>query len=153
MLKPLSLVLALLAGATPALALNPDEMFADPAKENRARDIGRQLRCLVCQNQSIFDSNAGLAYDLRVLVRERIDAGDTDRDVLRYVSGRYGDYVLLEPKMDAKNAVLWATPALGLAVAVGIALLYLRGRKRPAAMSLSDEDRLAAQKLLREDPS
>ena len=94
--------------APAALALDADEMFKDPTKEERARDIGRQLRCMVCQNQSIFDSNSGLAKDLRVLVRERMEAGDEDGEVLSYISDRYGDYVLLEPRMDAKNAVLVA---------------------------------------------
>lgn len=139
--------------ALPAHALNPGEMFEDPAKEERAREVGRQLRCLVCQNQSIFDSNAGLAYDLRVLVRERILAGDSNGEVLNYVSERYGDYVLLEPKMDTKNAVLWATPILALMISLGIALGYLSRRKGSPAGGLSDQDREAAQQLLKGDPS
>ena len=147
------LILILMFLALPAYALNPGEMFEDPAKEERAREIGRQLRCLVCQNQSIFDSNAGLAYDLRVLVRERIAAGDGNGDVLNYISERYGDYVLLEPKMDTKNAVLWATPILALILSMGIAFGYLRRRKRAPGVGLSDQDRKAAQQLLKGDPS
>ena len=90
-----------------AHALNPKEMFADTAMEARARDIGRGLRCMVCQNQSIFDSNAGLAEDLRILVRERMTAGDTDAQILAYIQDRYGDYVLLEPPVAGRTLVLW----------------------------------------------
>ncbi|MHC0053793.1 cytochrome c-type biogenesis protein [Actibacterium sp. D379-3] len=147
----LALMLALLT-APMALALDADEMFADPAQETRAREIGRQLRCLVCQNQSIFDSNAGLAKDLRVLVRERMAAGDTDAQVLRHISDRFGDYVLLKPRWSAKNAVLWLTPALALLFGLSGAVVYARGRKPPAGLAgMSDTDRAEARKLLEGD--
>ena len=97
--------------ASAAIALDPAELFDDPAKEARAREIGRSLRCMVCQNQSIFDSNAGLAKDLRVLVRQRMEAGDTDQEIIDYVAARYGDYVLLEPPVAPRTAVLWIAPA------------------------------------------
>lgn len=148
MLRPLLIALFL---ATPALAINPGEMFEDPAKEARAREIGRELRCMVCQNQSIFDSNAGLAKDLRVLVRERMEAGDTDQEVLTYVAERYGDYVLLEPTKSAKNAVLWLTPAAALILGLLGFTLYIRRRQEPQAVAvMSDEDRAAARKLLQD---
>lgn len=140
-----------LALPSTSLALDGNEMFEDPAKEQRARDIGRQLRCLVCQNQSIFDSNAGLAKDLRVLVRERMAAGDSDGEVLSFISDRYGDYVLLEPRWSAKNAVLWLTPAVGLLLALATALAYLRGRnRRSAPVQLDAAARAEAKALLGE---
>ena len=149
MLKHLRTTLVALLLATPALAINPGEMFEDPEKEARAREIGRELRCLVCQNQSIFDSNAGLAKDLRVLVRERMEAGDSDEEVLAYVADRYGDYVLLEPTKSAKNAVLWLTPAAALLMGLLGITLYLRRRNMSQAVAvMSDEDRAAAKQLL-----
>ena len=145
-------VLGLVCG--PALAIDGNEMFADPAKEERARDIGRQLRCMVCQNQSIFDSNSGLAKDLRVLVRSRMEEGDTDSEILAYISDRYGDYVLLEPRFTAQNAVLWAAPVLALVLGLVGAVLYLRGRRQPlAATDLTDDERAVARKLLQESRS
>lgn len=151
MLKTLRTALIALFLATPVLAINPGEMFEDPAEEARAREIGRQLRCMVCQNQSIFDSNAGLAKDLRVLVRERMEAGDTDDQVLTYVADRYGDYVLLEPTKSAKTAVLWLTPVAALILGLLGFTLYIRRRNDPQAVAvLSDEDRAAAKKLLQE---
>jgi cytochrome c-type biogenesis protein CcmH len=140
-----------LALPTASLALDGNEMFDDPAKEQRARDIGRQLRCMVCQNQSIFDSNAGLAKDLRVLVRERMEAGDSDSEVLHYISDRFGEYVLLEPRWSGKNAVLWLTPAVGLLLAIATAIAYLRGRsRRSAPVHLDASARAEAKALLGE---
>lgn len=148
----LVLGLALLAG--PAAAVDGDEMFADPAREARAREVGRQLRCLVCQNQSIFDSNSGLAKDLRVLVRTRMDEGDTDSEILTYIADRYGDYVLLNPRLSIQTAVLWGAPIGALVLGFGIAFGYLRSRKPPARTSeLSDADRAAAQEILKEGRS
>lgn len=140
--------------AFPALAIDGNEMFADPEREARARDIGRQLRCMVCQNQSIFDSNAGLAKDLRVLVRSRMEAGDTDSEVLTYIADRYGDYVLLKPRWSVKNAVLWLGPPLALVLGLAGAFIYLRGR-RPAEerIQLSEADRNEARKILQGDGS
>jgi cytochrome c-type biogenesis protein CcmH len=105
----------LLLAATGAFAVNPDEMLDDPALEQRARDISAKLRCLVCQNQSIDDSDAELARDLRVIVRERIVDGDTNEEVMNFVVSRYGEFVLLQPRMSVRNMLLWGTPVIGLA--------------------------------------
>lgn len=120
----------LLLSATPAFSINPTEMFEDPAMEARAREIGRELRCLVCRNQSIFDSNAGLAHDLRVVVRERMIAGDTDAEVLAYVHERFGDYVLLTPPVAGHTAALWAAPVAFLLLGALGGWAYMRGRPR-----------------------
>lgn len=146
----LSLALAFHMAASAALAIDAAEMFDDPAQEARAREIGRGLRCLVCQNQSIFDSNAGLARDLRVVVRERIVAGDSDAEVLDFISERFGAYVLLAPPVTGQTAPLWLAPVgLLLAGVAGVAA-YLRGRQRGGAPSqtLAAEDREAARRLL-----
>ena len=133
-------ILIYLICALPALAIDPGEMFEDPAMEARAREIGRELRCLVCRNQSIFDSNATLAHDLRVVVRERMIAGDSDDEVLAYVHDRFGDYVLLNPPVDTHTYVLWATPFAFLGLGVLGAALYLRGR--PRALPSADVEAL-----------
>ena len=157
--KAVSAVLAALAAAMmmtalPALAVDGDEMFADPVREERAREIGRQLRCMVCQNQSIFDSNSGLAKDLRVLVRSRMDEGESDTEILTYIADRYGDYVLLKPRFTWRNAVLWVTPVLALLLGLVMAVVYLRARKSPQSeISLTDDEREAARKLLQEGRS
>ncbi|MFQ3622378.1 MAG: cytochrome c-type biogenesis protein [Acetobacteraceae bacterium] len=146
-------MLAALVGAFVALAappahavLDPREMLPDPAQEQRARDIGRGLRCLVCQNQSIDDSNADLARDLRRIVRERVAAGDSDAEVVRFVTDRYGDYVLLRPPLNALTVGLWASPVLLLALGGGVALAYLRRRRAvpapPAPLSAEERARL-----------
>lgn len=136
--------------ALPAMAVMPDEKLSDPAMEARAREISKELRCLVCQNQSIDDSNAELARDLRVLVRERLVAGDSNDQVLDYVHDRYGDFVLLRPPVTGYTALLWGGPFLLLALAgIGTAL-YLRQRRRdvevtPApALTADEEARLVA---------
>jgi len=122
----------LLLAATGAFAVNPDEMLDDPALEQRARDISAKLRCLVCQNQSIDDSDAELARDLRVIVRERIVDGDTNEEVMNFVVSRYGEFVLLQPRMSVRNMLLWGTPLIGLALG-GIAIIFLyRMRSRAA---------------------
>ena len=132
MIRRLALVLALLLAALPArAAITPDEILPDPALEARAREITRQLRCLVCQNQSIDDSNAPLARDLRRLVRERLKAGDSDAAAMAYVVARYGDFVLLRPPVKATTWLLWFGPA-ALLIA-GALFLWLRGRRRQAA--------------------
>lgn len=142
-------VVSVLSG--PALAVDGDEMFADPAREARARDVGRQLRCLVCQNQSIFDSNSGLAKDLRVLVRTRMSAGDSDTEILTYIADRYGDYVLLQPRFSVRNAVLWAAPALALLLGLAMMALYLKSRSTGRTeVRLTEDEREAARKLLQE---
>lgn len=150
-MKRLVLAFAFALVAVPAArALDAAEMFDDPAMEARAREIGRELRCLVCQNESIFDSNAGLARDLRVLVRERIVAGDSDAEVIAFVHDRYGDYVLLKPPVTGQTVLLWAAPAIFLLLGAGMVALYHRGRRKaPTAVVLSDEERREAQQLLK----
>ncbi|MBW3098680.1 cytochrome c-type biogenesis protein [Pseudohoeflea coraliihabitans] len=120
----------LFSALTPALAVNPDEVLADPQLEARARAISAELRCLVCQNQSIDDSDADLARDLRLLVRERLSAGDSDSEVYDYVVSRYGEFVLLKPRLSLRTALLWTAPILLLLI--GIAVLVLAGRSRQA---------------------
>lgn len=150
LLVVLSLCLALL-GAAPALSVNPDEVLADPALELRAREVSKELRCLVCQNQSIDDSNADLARDLRVLVRERITAGDTNDEVLDYVVNRYGEFVLLRPVWGWHTMALWvATPLLFLAGGVLIVLM-MRGRSVLPPSVLTDAERVALSDLQKSD--
>lgn len=145
MIRATVLVLAL-ALAAPAFAVEPDEMLDDPALEMRARDIGRDLRCLVCQNESIEDSNADLARDLRLLVRERLLAGDSDAQVVDYVAERYGDFVRLDPPVKPATWLLWFGPALLLLVAGYGSLRYLRRRETapaPAPLDAAERRRLA----------
>lgn len=145
------LALALLTLASPAGAVQPDEMLPDPAMEARARDIGRELRCLVCQNQSIDDSDADLARDLRKLVRQRMVAGDTDTQVKQYVVDRYGDYVLLKPPFKATTLVLWLGPAVLLILALVAAWSFYRRRDgAPDAAALSEEERRRLETLLKD---
>ncbi len=122
-------VLSLIAVAAPARAVEPDEMLADPALEAKAREISAELRCLVCQNQSIDDSNAPLARDLRVVVRERLVAGDSKEQVIDYAVARYGEFILLRPRFSAKTALLWFAPLLLLAA--GGVLAYRAVRPAP----------------------
>ncbi len=142
--------LALLcAAAMPALAVRPDEMLADPTLEARARAISAELRCMVCQNQSIDDSDADLAHDLRVLVRERLTAGDTDAQAIDFIVARYGEFVLLKPRFSARNALLWGTPLLIL-LAGGV-FLVLRGRSATGrATPLTGEERERLKDILGE---
>jgi cytochrome c-type biogenesis protein CcmH len=115
----------------PAFAVEPDEILKDPALEARARALSQQLRCMVCQNQSIDDSAAPLAHDLRVLVRDRLKNGDSDAQVLDFVVSRYGEFVLLKPRFAWHNALLWAVPP-GVLVIGAVSLLILARRRRPA---------------------
>ncbi|GAB4389397.1 cytochrome c-type biogenesis protein [Albidovulum sp.] len=145
MARWLLLVLALLA--TPAAAVQPDEMLDDPALEARARELSKGLRCLVCRNENIDESNADLARELRLLVRERLKAGDSDAEVVAFLVDRYGEYVLLRPPARGGNLILWvAGPAMFLAALTG-AGLYLRRRRpgrdpAPAPLSAEEEARL-----------
>lgn len=136
---------ALLCG-TPAFAIQPDEMLKDPKLEARARDVDKELRCLVCQNENIDDSEADLAHDLRLLVRKRILAGDTNAQVKQYIVARYGNYVLLKPPFDPETYLLWFGPVLLLLAATGFAVFYYRGRFGASETPLSAEEqkRLAA---------
>ncbi len=113
---------------TQSFAVLPEEVLADPALESRARVISQDLRCLVCQNQSIDDSNAPLAKDLRVIVRERLTAGDSNEQVFGYVVSRYGNYVLLKPPLQADTFLLWASPFIVLVITLSVALIYLKRR-------------------------
>jgi cytochrome c-type biogenesis protein CcmH len=135
--------------AAAAMAVEPDEILADPALETRARDLSAGFRCLVCQNQSIDDSNAPLARDLRILIRERIKAGSSDAEVKRYVGSRYGDFVLLKPPIGSRTLLLWALPFIVLLSG----LLFLWRRRAPAASSLeaplTGEERRRLQELTR----
>jgi cytochrome c-type biogenesis protein CcmH len=150
MIRVLVALFLCFASAAPALGVNPDEVLADPALEARARTISAELRCMVCQNQSIDDSNAELAKDLRVLVRERLKNGDSDEAVIAYVVSRYGDFVLLKPRFEAKTLLLWGMPVVLLVVGAITLLVAARRRgARPAGAPLSDEEKAKLDKLLR----
>jgi cytochrome c-type biogenesis protein CcmH len=127
-----AVALAVSAWAAPARAVLPDEMLPNPALEARARNLSRELRCMVCQNQSIDDSDAPLARDLRILVRERLKAGDDDKQVLDFLTARYGDFVLLKPRFAWRTAALWGMPA-ALLIFGGIGLVLFLRRRAPAA--------------------
>jgi cytochrome c-type biogenesis protein CcmH len=122
---------ATLAAAGPSFAVRPDEILPDPQLEARARALSHELRCMVCQNQSIDDSDAPLAHDLRVLVRDRLKAGDTDRQVLDFLVARYGEFVLLKPRVEWQTLPLWLAPIAILAIG-GLTLLVAVRRRRPA---------------------
>jgi len=144
----LILTLCLMLMALPAQAVQPDEMLADPALEARARDLSKEIRCLVCRNESIDESNADLARDLRILVRERLVEGDSDDEVLSYLVDRYGEYVLLKPRFTAGNAALWlAGPAL-LLLGGGVAMAFVRRRAKPSELP---EDRRPDRPLTPEE--
>jgi cytochrome c-type biogenesis protein CcmH len=132
------LLMAALA-ASAAHAVQPDEIMSDPARESRARDLSRELRCMVCQNQSIDDSEAPLARDLRLLVRERIAAGDSDAQVIDFLVARYGEFVLLKPRLNPHTWLLWLLPPLAL-VGGGLAL-WIHGRRRSGSMAAEDPSR------------
>jgi cytochrome c-type biogenesis protein CcmH len=145
----MALVAFLCVVITPANAVTPDEMLSDPALEARARLLSQDLRCVVCQNQSIDDSNAPLAHDLRVLLRERLTAGDSDRQAVDYIVARYGNFVLLKPPMQLNTIVLWAGPALFLLLALIGAARYIRDRsttqaKEEPSLSTNEQARLDA---------
>jgi cytochrome c-type biogenesis protein CcmH len=151
-------LMSIILAAGPAHAVRPDEMLPNPTLEARAREIGQELRCLVCRNQSIDDSDADLAHDLRVLVRERITAGDTNDQVIAYIRSRYGDFVLLRPPFEIATVLLWGGPPLILLLgAIGVARFYrARGRDAPSgvetgAAALSPEERRRLQAVLGEE--
>jgi cytochrome c-type biogenesis protein CcmH len=140
-----------IAFAAPAHAVQPDEIMADPAKESRARDLSRELRCMVCQNQSIDDSEAPLARDLRLLVRERIAAGDSDAQVMDFLVARYGEFVLLKPRLKSHTLLLWLLPPFAL-VGGGLALwAHNRRRSKAAAAEDSSLFKLSAEEEARID--
>ncbi len=145
----LALVMLVLLAA-PALAVRPDEMLADPALEARARVISEGLRCLVCQNQSIDDSDADLAHDLRVIVRERLTAGDTDDEVRAYLVARYGEYVLLNPVMAPHTLLLWiAAPVVLVIGGAGVFVAARRKRTAEAEAPLTEDEAKALAELER----
>jgi cytochrome c-type biogenesis protein CcmH len=150
MIRALLLALILVTGLpAPADAvLRPDELLEDPALEARARAIGRELRCVVCQNQSIDDSNAELAQDFRRIVRERVQAGESDEEVLQFMVDRYGAFVLLKPPVTAGTVLLWGGPFAVLLIGGGIVAWTMRRRREVGPVELSPEERRRLAELL-----
>jgi cytochrome c-type biogenesis protein CcmH len=152
----LCFVLAAAFAAPPALAVQPDEIMSDPIKESRARDLSRELRCMVCQNQSIDDSEAPLARDLRLLVRERIAAGDSDAQVMDFLVARYGEFVLLKPRLKSHTLLLWLLPPFAL-LGGGLAL-WMHNRRRTKSggdetlFKLSADEEKRIEQLIAEPP-
>ncbi|MET4127018.1 cytochrome c-type biogenesis protein [Roseovarius sp. MBR-6] len=147
------LILALCVIAAPAFAVQPDEILDDPVLEARARDISSGLRCLVCRNESIDDSNAELARDLRLLVRERLVAGDTNEETVAYIVDRYGEYVLLSPTATGTNLLLWLAGPIMFGAGLIMAGVYLRRRAtapEPAVARLSAEEEARLRDILRD---
>ena len=147
-MKRLAVLLLMLLNLSPAWALEPQELLKDPALEARARAMSAQLRCLVCQNQSIDDSDAPLARDLRSLIREHLQKGESDSEIMDYVVDRYGEFVLLKPRLTTQTLVLWGTPFAVLALAAGMLLLRRRGYASTPERPLTDAERKALQKAL-----
>ncbi len=147
MRRLLSLLLLAFCLSVPVFAVSPNEMLSDPALEQRARDISGGLRCLVCQNQSIDDSDADLARDLRILVRERLVAGDTNAEVEQYLVDRYGEYVLLNPRLNNHTLILWIAAPVLLVFGLGGLWLAKRGNARgvPREALSEDEKRVLAE--------
>ncbi len=150
-MKRLALILMLLA--TPLAAVQPDEILDDPVLEERARELSKGLRCLVCRNESIDESDASLARDLRLLVRERLVAGDTDDEAVEFIVARYGEFVLLNPTVSGANWLLWGAGPLMLLLAGGGGLIYLRGRARAKPVTeapLSAEEQARLDDILKQ---
>jgi cytochrome c-type biogenesis protein CcmH/NrfF len=131
--------------------VNPDEMLADPALEARARAISEGLRCMVCQNQSIDESDADLARDLRILVRERLKAGDSDRQVVDYIVSRYGEFVLLKPRLEPRTLLLWGAPLLLLLAGGAFMIVAMRSRRSPQTSALTADEQAALDAMLRRE--
>lgn len=153
MLKAVLLSVMLATTAAPALAVQPDEMLEDPVLEERARELSKGIRCVVCQNESIDESHADLARELRLVVRERLVDGDTDEQVLDFLVERYGQFVLMKPRTDGWNIILWLSgPALFL-IALGVGAVYVRGRSNavaPTEAALSDDEKRRLEELLKD---
>jgi cytochrome c-type biogenesis protein CcmH len=146
----LLLVLTALSLATSARAVLPGEQLADPKFEARARAISQELRCVVCQNQTIDDSDATLAHDLRIIVRERLTAGDSDEQVKAYILRRYGPYVLLKPPLEAETLLLWFGPLFILLAGGAGSIIYLRRRDRASSGSLTKDEETELSHILGE---
>jgi cytochrome c-type biogenesis protein CcmH len=146
-MKRLAIILILIA--SPLWAVLPDEILPDAELEARARDISKGLRCLVCRNENIDDSNAGLARDLRLLVRERLVAGDTDEQTVAFIVDRYGEYVLLKPVFGGSNIFLWAAGPLMFLIAGGVGYGYIRRRKMTETDELSADEAARLAELLK----
>jgi cytochrome c-type biogenesis protein CcmH len=148
----IALLLLGLSLAAPSFAVQPDEVLDDPALEARARELSKGLRCLVCRNESIDESNAGLARDLRLLLRERLVAGDSNEEAIDFIVDRYGEYVLLNPTVSGANWLLWGAGPLMLLLAAGVGFVYLRGRSQPigAEDGLSTEEQERLRQILDE---
>jgi cytochrome c-type biogenesis protein CcmH len=146
-MRSVAIIALLLTFMVPAVAVTPDEMLKDPALEARARQLSQELRCMVCQNQSIDDSEAPLAHDLRVLVRDRLTAGDSDSQVLDYLVSRYGEFVLLKPRFETSTLLLWGLPPLALISGLIGLVVALRRRNKiaaePETLSAAEQSRLA----------
>jgi cytochrome c-type biogenesis protein CcmH len=150
-MKQLVLILALLF-TLPAFAVQPEEVLDDPILESRAREISKELRCLVCRNENIDESNAQLAKDLRLLVRERLVAGDDDLAVVDYIVARYGEYVLLNPTVEGANKLLWIAGPGMLILALGLGLTFIRRRQTEDALDvLSPQEAKRLQTILKDD--
>ena len=148
----LAVFVSLVCLSTSGLAVQPDEVLDDPALEARARALSQDLRCVVCQNENIDSSNAPLARDLRIVVRERLVAGDSDDEVLDYVVARYGEFVLFRPRFEGRNVVLWLTPLLAVLVGAGLLFAFFRnasvaGKVKP----LSAEEQAKLKKIMERD--
>ncbi len=154
-----ALALAVMMGSPASYAVQPDEIMSDPARESRARDLSRELRCMVCQNQSIDDSEAPLARDLRLLVRERIAAGDSNAQVIDFLVARFGEFVLLKPRLNPHTWLLWLLPPLAL-IGGGLAL-WIHSRRRskstaaedPSRFKLTAEEEARLERLIASEPS
>ncbi len=144
-------LLFVLALSGVAQAVKPDEMLADPALEARARALSEGLRCMVCQNQSIDESDADLARDLRLLVRERLKAGDTDQQVVDYIVSRYGEFVLLKPRFEFRTMLLWGAPVLLLLAGTLFIFRASRTRKPAEADALTEQEKTALEALLKRE--
>ncbi len=145
---------AILLAALPVWAVQPDEVLEDSVLEERARDISAGLRCPVCQNESIDESSAEIARDLRLLVRERLVEGDSDVEVVDYIVARYGEYVMLSPNFDGANRVLWVLPVLLLGAGIGLSVVYIRGRSKapaPTEVGLSVDEQARLDAILDDD--
>lgn len=145
-MKKLLFILMLMAA--PVAAVEPDEILADPALESRARSISKELRCVVCRNENIDSSNADVARDLRLLVRERLSEGDTDAEVLDFVVARYGEYVLLKPPFSLSNIWLWSIGPFALVAGLGMVLVFIRRRPSAQQDALSDDEQQRLDALL-----